>query len=128
MPEHLHALLLPRRADYEMRKILASLKVPVARAAKRHLTGIGQTEWLERLTVREGRKTVIRFWQPSGGFDHNVFKEEIVSAIVEYIHANPVRRGLVAKATDWEWSSARFWEGWKEVPLVMDHPDERAGS
>jgi len=31
--------------------------------------------------------------------------------VIDYIHANPVRRGLVAMATDWTWSSARFWEG-----------------
>jgi putative transposase len=29
-------------------------------------------------------------------------------AAIEYIHANPVRRGLVARAEDWQWSSARW--------------------
>jgi hypothetical protein len=30
---------------------------------------------------------------------------------VAYIHHNPVRRGLVAHAEDWAWSSARDWLG-----------------
>jgi hypothetical protein len=24
--------------------------------------------------------------------------------------------------TDWEWSSARFWEAWPNVPIRMDAP------
>ena len=67
-------------------------------------------------------RRVFRFWQPGGGFDHNVFREKTLPAIIEYIHANPVRRGLVAQPTDWAWSSARFWEGSADVPLRMDDP------
>jgi len=36
------------------------------------------------------------------------------------LHNNPVRRGLVDHPTDWPWSSARFYAGEKDVPLVMD--------
>ena len=39
---------------------------------------------------------------------------------IDYIHANPVRRGLVAQPTDWEWSSARWYEGERDVELEMD--------
>jgi putative transposase len=28
-------------------------------------------------------------------------------AVIDYLHANPVRRGLAANPKDWEWSSAR---------------------
>jgi hypothetical protein len=31
--------------------------------------------------------------------------------MIEYIHANPVRRGLVKRAGDWKWSSAGWFEG-----------------
>jgi putative transposase len=30
-------------------------------------------------------------------------------AAIEHIHRNPVRRGLVQRATDWQWSSARWY-------------------
>jgi hypothetical protein len=40
--------------------------------------------------------------------------------MIEYIHNNPVRRGLVERATDWVWSSARFYAGETAVPIRMD--------
>jgi putative transposase len=43
-----------------------------------------------------------RFWQPGGGYDRNITTTEILRAMIEYLHAKPVRRGLVAKAEDWE--------------------------
>jgi putative transposase len=30
-------------------------------------------------------------------------------AAIDYIHLNPVRRGLVKRAVDWRWSSARYY-------------------
>ena len=105
-----------------MRTVLATLKRPVSQRTKRHLEQTRQTAWLNRLTVRYPSRTVFRFWQPGGGFDHNIFKERTVAAVIEYIHANPVRRGLVKEPTDWEWSSARFWDGHCEVPMRMDEP------
>jgi putative transposase len=40
--------------------------------------------------------------------------------MIEYIHANPVRRELVARPKDWEWSSARWYAGMRPVPIEMD--------
>lgn len=40
--------------------------------------------------------------------------------IIEYIHNNPVRRGLVARAEDWPWSSAAGWAGKEDVILKID--------
>jgi putative transposase len=122
MPEHVHVLLYPRQAGYEMRRILVALKRPVSDAARAYLEGIEDERWLERLSVEYPSRRAFRFWQPGGGFDHNVFREKTVPAVIDYIHTNPVRRGLVAQPTDWAWSSARFWEGWADVPLRMDEP------
>lgn len=33
-----------------------------------------------------------------------------VRASIDYIHNNPVKRGLCQKAREWRWSSARFYE------------------
>jgi hypothetical protein len=40
--------------------------------------------------------------------------------MIDYIHNNPVRLGLVDHPTDWPWSSARFYAGGKDVAPVMD--------
>lgn len=122
MPEHVHIALLPRQPKYEMRRILVGLKRPVSDAAREYLEEIEDDRWLELLSVEYPSRKVFRFWQPGGGFDRNIFREKTVPAVIEYIHANPVRRGLVAQPTDWEWSSARFWENWSKAPVRMDHP------
>jgi putative transposase len=58
---------------------------------------------------RPGRQ-VFRFWQEGPGFDRNLFTVKAVQASIDYIHNNPVARGLSQKARDWRWSSARFYE------------------
>jgi putative transposase len=37
---------------------------------------------------------------------------------LNYIHENPVRKGLVKEAVDWKWSSARFWMNDEEHPVL----------
>jgi len=39
------------------------------------------------------------------------FCEGMFMEKVNYIHQNPVRAELVERATDYRWSSARFWQG-----------------
>jgi len=39
---------------------------------------------------------------------------------IEYIHANPVRRGLCRCADNWYWSSAGVYAGLREGPLSID--------
>jgi len=39
--------------------------------------------------------------------------------MVDYLHDNPVRRGLVERAADWKWSSAAWFEGGR-APLALD--------
>ena len=37
-----------------------------------------------------------------------------------YIHNNPVRRGLVKRAVDWHWSSAGYYAGTGDSPISLD--------
>jgi hypothetical protein len=41
--------------------------------------------------------------------DFNVYSKQKHVEKLRYIHRNPVRRGLVEKPEDWEWSSYRFY-------------------
>ena len=41
----------------------------------------------------------------------NLDRPDSVLAAIDYFHRNPVRRGLVEKSVDWQWSSARWYEG-----------------
>jgi putative transposase len=51
-----------------------------------------------------------------------VFSESFFMQKVNYIHLNPVRAGLVERAEDYRWSSARCWSGRpaEDEPLRMD--------
>jgi putative transposase len=46
------------------------------------------------------------FWQKRY-YDFNVRNEPQFVEKLRYIHHNPVKRGLCARAEDWEWSSFR---------------------
>jgi putative transposase len=119
MPEHVHVIVYPGDAPQQMSAFLKTLKEPVARKAIRYLKD-HRSAWLARVTVLEGPRVRYRFWQPGGGYDRNITSIEAVRAMIDYIHANPVRRGLVARAEDWEWSSARWYAGLRPVRLEMD--------
>jgi putative transposase len=110
MPEHVHLIVWPRLPLYNVSEILKAIKEPVARKAVRHMSK-NAPEALERITVKRGLRIERRFWQAGGGFDRNVNEPAILWAMIEYIHANPVRRGLVNQANVWKWSSAEWHEG-----------------
>lgn len=79
------------------------MTLPPRRKRIRHDQGEGH---LHELTF-----SCFRFWQEGPGFDRNLFSPEAITASMDYIHLNPVKRGLCEKATDWKWSSARFYLG-----------------
>jgi hypothetical protein len=51
-----------------------------------------------------------------------VFSEKMFMEKLNYIHQNRVRAGLVERATDYHWCSARIWEGCpsENEPLSLD--------
>ncbi|MFZ0883733.1 MAG: transposase [Candidatus Acidiferrales bacterium] len=85
MSNHVHVLLTPK---VPVRRLTNSLKGVTARAANKILQRSGQ-----------------RFWQDES-YDHWCRSLAEFARIREYIERNPVAAGLVAKASDWPWSSA----------------------
>jgi hypothetical protein len=49
-----------------------------------------------------------QFWQ-TRYYEFNVFTQKKFAEKIDYIHSNPVTRGLVEKPEDWPWSSFRHW-------------------
>ena len=127
MPEHAHVLLLPRRADYRIAAILKSIKRSVARRAMRQLRASAPNALEAFRVMRPSGRVEFRFWQQGGGYDRNLINTDAAWAAVEYIHLNPVRRGLADAPADWRWSSARWYDGSTDVVLSMDGcpPTER---
>lgn len=109
MPEHVHLLTLPLDAQPSIADYLAAVKRPTSNLVKSDLQ-CGPGRLLEQLIVRERLgKTTFRFWQEGPGYDRNLFDESTIVRAIDYIHANPVRRGLIREAVDWGWSSARWY-------------------
>ena len=119
MPEHAHLVVQPRRDDYDISVIRQAIKEPAARIAIKHIRVEAQ-EWLPRIEERKGSHTRYHFWQKGGGYDRNVTEPETLASMIEYIHLNPVRRGLVSRASDWYWSSTAWFEGKGESPVPLD--------
>ena len=65
-------------------------------------------------------KECLRFWQRGGGYDRNIWSSKEMEEKVVYIHRNPVKRGLVEQAADWEWSSARWYNGARDSIIKVD--------
>ncbi len=130
MPEHAHVLIFPRNPESAGRQtpvadFLKSVKQSVARRATDFLRQ-HNPDWLANLrVVWPNGRVEHRFWQQGGGYDREMFKCKAIWSAIEYLHNNPVRRKLAARAGDWEWSSARVYAGdgpskatidWKDLP------------
>jgi putative transposase len=59
-----------------------------------------------------------KFWQPKY-YDFVVYGQKKLLEKLTYMHENPVRAGLVAKAVDWRWSSARWYLAGKTVGVPV---------
>jgi len=92
MPEHVHLLISePERETLanaiQSMKISSSLRTAAGR-------------------LRDGRRSPL--WQKRY-FDRNLRDYEEFVEKLQYIHRNPVKRGLVERGEDWKWSSFRHY-------------------
>jgi REP element-mobilizing transposase RayT len=82
MPDHFH-WLLSLNNDYDLPRLMASLKGYTARRIKARVDLGGDPLWQE------------------GYHDHALRREEDVQAVARYIVANPLRAGLVERLGDY---------------------------
>jgi len=85
MPEHVHLLV-----SEPERRLLATAIQAIKQSVARRLA--------QRLCEP--------FWQ-ARYYDFNVWTEHKRMEKLNYMHMNPVKRGLVARPEDWPWSSFR---------------------
>jgi putative transposase len=105
MPEHVH-LLVSEPAASNPSVALQVLKQQVSRSLrkKRKRPPAGQL----RLKFAEAQMEETHFWQRRF-YDFNVWSEKKFKEKLAYMHANPVKRGLVFHPNDWPWSSWRHY-------------------
>jgi len=76
-----------------------------------------------RLPFAETGEPLRAFWQ-ARFYDFNVYSKGKKREKLNYIHANPVIRGLVRHPKDWAWSSWGFYWG-RTAGLVAIDVEER---
>lgn len=120
MPDHFHLLVQSKQLNYDIGEYLEAIKLAFHEKAV-EILGLHAPQVLGRLRKQQGGKYVYDFWQKTSGQNRNVEYSLPVRPLIQYLHENPVRRGLVAHALDWKWSSAGAYAG---RPLAELQPDE----
>jgi putative transposase len=119
MPDHLHLLADSPRKPSE---VLRFIKGTVAHRVIEYLKEKGYESSLSKLRHGEqARNYQHSLWQHETNI-FQVFSEGVPMQKVNYIHQNPVRAGLVDRAIDYRWSSARIWNRCEleDEPLRVD--------
>jgi REP element-mobilizing transposase RayT len=119
MPDHFHVLTDQPR---EPSTVLQFIKGIVSRRVLGYLREMKYESSLKKLEHDSWKRNHrYSLWQ----HDSDVFSitsESTFMQKVNYIHQNPVRAGLVERAEDYRWSSARFWSNCRseDEPLKVD--------
>jgi|ERR1051325_5426366 putative transposase len=101
MPNHVH-LLMSEPSKGTPSTVLQMLKQQVSRKMRMRNKSAGKQQLAFRFD-EEGEEAKA-FWQ-ARFYDFNVYKTGKVKEKLNYMHANPVIRGLVQHPKDWPWSS-----------------------
>ena len=126
MPEHVHLLVFPQPVGatepVPISTVLQELKQYVGRHGKQALRSIWREAQslgsppLDKWALGTAAKP---FWK-TRAYDFNVTTEEAFHTRLDYVHKNPITRGLVARAEQWPWSSNRFYEYDDDSVIAMD--------
>ena len=103
MPNHVHVVFTPSSEVYGPADDAEIGERPDGRSPLSAIMHSLKSYTANRANELLGRSG--QFWQHES-YDHWVRDADELERIVRYIVANPVRAGLVNKATDWYWSSA----------------------
>jgi putative transposase len=101
MPNHIHLIA-----------------VPGSEQGLRRAIGEAHRRYTRRINFREKWRGYL--WQ--GRFASFIMDADYLLAAARYVELNPVRAGLVAKAEEWPWSSARAHLSGRDDRLVKAAP------
>ena len=119
MLDHIHLLTSRPSTTSEVLRILKGL---TARRLIDYLKENNYSRSLAKLQHQErDRNYKYSLWQTEKNV-LPIFSERLFMEKLNYIRHNPLRAGLVERAIDYRWSSARIWQGcpWENEPLQVD--------
>lgn len=113
MPDHFHLILNPR--DGDIKGFLGALK---SVSARKIVQITNDPRFLREGSDNDG--SIHQVWQESfKGLP--MWSAWMIWQKINYIHANPVRAGLVSSGKDYRWSSFGAFYGELDEPLPVDH-------
>lgn len=116
MPEHVH-LLMSEPPQGTPSAVLHNLKLRVSRKLRKRRRPVCAGQMQLPFAETEGRLRA--FWQ-ARFYDFNVYSQGKKKEKLNYMHANPVIRGLVRHPKDWRWSSWGFYSLGTPGPIAID--------
>ncbi|WP_226539482.1 REP-associated tyrosine transposase [Neotamlana laminarinivorans] len=124
MSNHLH--LIVQSSMNDLSGVIRDFKKYTAKAIinKIKVDRESRREWMLELfskaTESHGRNKAYQFWR-YGNHPEEIYSQKFLWSKLDYMHLNPVRAGLVEKASHYKYSSASnyvFGEGELDVSLV----------
>ena len=107
IPEHIHLLIAEPKVGTPA-TVMQVLKQRVARSLRRKSGRMRNANQM-RLWTEAPAEAPRSFWQRRF-YDFNVWSAKKRIEKLNYMHRNPVKRGLVAEPQMWAWSSYRFYQ------------------
>ena len=117
MPEHVHIVCIPP-LESKLGPIIGEIKRISAKKIREKLMENPGT-LIDRLTSNRDGISKFALWERRC-YDHNCRTIESVWEKVNYCHNNPVKRGLVNKPENWQWSSSSWYEGHRNSGFDID--------
>jgi len=121
MPEHVH-LLVSEPLRGTLSTVLKMLKQRVSRQLRhcpRRPLSVAQRAFP---FASPGNAQLAQFWQRRF-YDFNVWSRKKKIEKLGYMHANPLKRGLVENPGEWPWSSYAFYQQRGELLIQVDPVD-----
>jgi putative transposase len=117
MPDHVHLVVRALEGASGIAVLLQAIKRPTSYRGHLEIHRRDPRLSLHLTRFRGDRKPAFRLWQAGPGYDRNLVSSRSSRASIDYLHRNPVRKGLVGQAADWPWSSFRQFGG---LPRLVD--------
>jgi REP element-mobilizing transposase RayT len=121
MPNHVHLIAAMRE---DLHAVMRDFKRFTSRTIHERLKDDGRDtvlRWLATASQQARRERgELGLWQ-DGFHPQEISTRDVFEQKLSYLHANPVRKGLVRCAEDWWYSSAASYAGRKDVCMQVDY-------
>ena len=120
LPDHFHMIVKSK----ELIKIIQLIKMFSAKEIVKQLKADNNSQILTQLKLNKKEyknNSDYQVWQ-EGFMPKEIMNDEMLNQKIEYIHYNPIKKGLVNDPSDWKYSSACIYEKEEEGIIKLDLP------